>query len=227
MGFVFFWFHLWWKWRTVFSSSPLHRIQAESTGTGWLPSGWEESSWSGRASLWPMQMCLRGCWNEAASSTQGSGTPTQAPFLPLLPALRCRPLQVSACQTLAFGLVLPSHSLYNQGSGDCRHLQMLSLPFEALRDSLHWHKSKARERIHLARQKNPTVIMSHTGVYSFNSFILFLLRKELFQGTHSIVYISHFIFHRREKKPFHTWLILPLNTRGAEHVLALGHPSAI
>lgn len=81
---------------------------------------------------------------------------------------------------------------------------MLSLPFEALRDSLHWHKSKARELIHLACQKNPTVIMSHTGVYSFNSFILFLLRKELFQGTHSIVYISHFIFHRREKKPFHT-----------------------
>lgn len=79
---------------------------------------------------------------------------------------------------------------------------MLSLPFEALRDSLHWHKSKARELIHLARQKNPTVIMSHTGVYSFNSFILFLLRKELFQGTHSIVYISHFIFHRREKKAF-------------------------
>lgn len=46
-----------------------------------------------------------------------------------------------------------------------------------LRETLCRHKSKQRGLIHLARQKNPTVIMSHTGVYSFNSFILLPLSK--------------------------------------------------
>ena len=227
MGFVFFWFHLWWKWRTILSLVPFtgFKLTAQEQVAS-LGVGGEHLEWQGlsvtHANV-PPGLLKRG----QPPQPKVLAHPPKHPFSLLLPALRCRPLQVSACQTLAFGLVSPSHSLYNKGSGDCRHLQMLSLPFEAWRDSLHWHKSKARELIHLARQKNPTVIMSHTGVYSFNSFILFLLRKELFQGTHSIVCISHFIFHRREKKPFHTWLILPLNTRGADHVLALGHPSAI
>ena len=66
MGFVLFWFHLWWKWRTILSSSPFHRIQADSKGTGWLSLVWKESNCSGRASPWPMQMCLWDCWNEGS-----------------------------------------------------------------------------------------------------------------------------------------------------------------
>jgi hypothetical protein len=46
-----------------------------------------------------------------------------------------------------------------------------------LQETLGRHKSKERELIHLARQKNPTVILSHPGVCSFNSFILFPLRE--------------------------------------------------
>lgn len=146
----------------------------------------------------------------AAASTEGSGTPTRGtpspfccqhfcchPFSLLLPTSSGLCLS-NACLWPGLTFSLPL------GCGDCQHLQMRSLPFETLRDSLHWHKSKVRELIHLARQKNPTVIMSHIGVYSFNSFILFLLRKEFFQGTHSILYISHFIFHRGKKRPFHT-----------------------
>lgn len=155
-----------------------------------------------------MQRCLQCCWNEGSSLNRRFWhTFPRHPFSLLLPALLLPPFLPSVADLfrslpvkrlpVAWSYLLTPFGVWRLSASP----NALSAS-EALRDSLHWHKSKVRELIHLARQKNPTVIMSHIGVYSFNSFILFLLRKEFFQGTHSILYISHFIFHRGKKKAF-------------------------
>lgn len=65
-----------------FKSSPFHRIQADSTGAGCFPRCGRGAPGVAGPLFDPCKCASRVVEMRAASSTQGSGTPTQAPFLP-------------------------------------------------------------------------------------------------------------------------------------------------
>lgn len=63
VGFVFFWFHLWRRWRTILILSPLLRIRADSKGIGVLPSGLGDQPQRQGHTLAHVEVPL-GFWNE-------------------------------------------------------------------------------------------------------------------------------------------------------------------